>query len=184
MGIREQIQRLDELIAFIENELPEYGERVAATDLAALVADRVINKGEDHTGAAFKPYSVQTVAAWRFWGKSRNQSAEKKVRDLSRRRGALSYSDFRELNNLNTNVKNFEFTGEMWKKFGVVRSSSSSTGFSVSIGGTTAASQLKIDENSAREGVSIVEASETEVATVGRTSQAWLEEQAERILNG
>lgn len=184
MTIREEIQRLEELIRFIEVDLPRYAERVGAIDLAALVADRVINKGEDFRGRAFTPYSTNTVAAWRFWGKSRNQSAEKKVRDLARKKGVLAYDEFRKLNKLNTDKKNFEFTGEMWKKFGVLRADVNSAGFKVIIGGQTKASQDKIDANSQREGVSIIEASESEIATVGRTSLEWLEEQAERILNG
>ena len=108
-------------MAYVTNELPVFAQQVAANDLAALVTNRVVQKGENYLGSAFSPYSKNTVAAWRFWGKSRTQAAERKLRALSRAKGALSYEEFRSLNNLKTDKKNFEFTGEMWRKFGIVK---------------------------------------------------------------
>lgn len=184
MTIREQIEAFEELIQFIENELPKYAETVAASDLAALIANRVINRGENYKGASFKPYSANQIPAYRFWGKSRNQSAEREVRKRSRARGVLSYVEFRELNRLKANKKNFEFTGEMWRKFGVIRSTYSDGRFKITIGGQTPSVQLKIDENSDREGISIIEASQSEIDLITRTTQEWLTAQANRILNG
>lgn len=184
MSIREQIERLDELIDFVENELPNYAHRVAANDLAALVAKRVIETGTNYKGGKFSPYSSNKIPAYKYWGKSRNQTAERKVRNLSKARGALSYGEFRELNNLLTTNKNFEFFGELWRKFGIVSYSNERGRFKIIIGGQTTAAQQKIDENSDREGISIIEASEQEIALIQRTTQAWLEQQADRILNG
>lgn len=184
MDIYEQIRRFDELSSYITNELPKFAQQVAANDLQALVANRVIQKGENYLGVPFSAYSRNTVAAWRFWGKSRTQAAEKRVRALSRARGALSYTDFRELNNLETAKKNFEFTGEMWRKFGIVRVDISGQRFTVSLGGTTPAAQQKIDENSAREGISIIEATPREEQLVQAAVNGWLNRQADRILNG
>lgn len=184
MDIYEQIRRLDELTAYVTNELPIFAQQVAANDLAALVTNRVVQKGENFKGSGFSSYSSKTVAAWRFWGKSRNQTAEKKVRAKSKAQGALSYVEFRELNNLKTDKKNFEFTGEMWRKFGIVRTNISGQDFTISLGGTSPASQTKIDENSAREGISIIEASGTEEIIVQNTVSGWLDRQADRILNG
>lgn len=184
MTIREQIERLDELIDFVENELPNYAHRVAANDLAALIAKRVIETGTNYKGAKFSAYSTNKVPAYKFWGKSRNQTAEKKVRKISRARGALSYSEFRGLNNLLTTNKNFEFFGEMWKKFGVVSYTNNGGNFRVTLGGQTTTAQKKIDENSNREGVSVIEASQREINIIAATTQAWLERQADRILNG
>lgn len=183
MDIYEQIRRLDDLIAYVNNELPVFAQQVAVNDLAALVTNRVVQKGENYLGASFSPYSKNTVAAWRFWGKSRTQAAERKVRALSRAKGALSYEQFRELNNLKTDKKNFEFTGEMWRKFGIVRVDISGGNFKISIGGTSPAAQDKIGENSTREGLSIIEANEAEEALVQKTVSGWIDRQAERILN-
>lgn len=184
MDIYEQIARFDELTEYIKNELPVFAEQVAANDLAALVTNRVVQRGENYLGSQFSPYSRNTVAAWRFWGKSRTQAAERRVRAKSRAKGALSYVEFRQLNNLKTDKKNFEFTGEMWRKFGIVRVQITGDRFKVSLGGTSTAAQDKIDENSKREGLSIIEANEAEKALVQRTVAGWIDRQAERILNG
>jgi len=184
MSIEEQIAKLEQLQDYLRNELPVFAEQVAANDLAALVSNRVIQKGENYLGGQFKPYSTNTVAAWRFWGQSRTQAAEKRVRARSRARGVMSYVEFRGLNNLNTDRKNFQFTGEMWRKFGIVRVQLLGNNFKIRVGGTTPAAQTKIDENSAREGLSIIEANEREIALIQQSTLNWIAEQADRIING
>jgi hypothetical protein len=182
MTLQEQIAHIDRLILFIETELPRYVETVAATDLAALIADRVITTGEDKDGAKFSPYSTNPDNAKNYVGKSRNQSAERKVKALQRAGTALSYKTFRELNNLQSDFKRFEFTGEMWKKFGVIRATLTAERFHIIIGGTTPEAQDKIDSNSDYENQSIIEASRAEVLIVEKTSFYWLEDQSKRIL--
>ena len=183
MSIEDQIRRFENLVQFVDNQLPRYAEQVLATDVIALVTNRVVQKGENFRGTSFKPYSSRTVAAWRFWGQSRTQAAERRIRAISRARGALSYQQFRELNNLKSDKKNFEFTGEMWRKFGIVRSSQIGEKFVISIGGTTPSAQEKIDDNSAREGISIIEASQREETVAQNAALDWLTENAQRILN-
>jgi len=182
MDIYEQIERFDRLLSFVENELPKYAEQVLAVEIANAVSDRVINTGKNYKGGSFKPYSTNLTAAYRFWGLSRTNTAEKKIRKLARDKGALSYKGFRELNNLKTDNKIFEFTGTMWREFGVVKSTKTASGFTIKIGGTKPKSQQKIDENSKREGISIVEASEKEEFEAQQATQAWLENEALRIL--
>ena len=181
-SIRDTIRQFDELLSYVDAGLQDVATAVYGTDLVALVTNRVVQRGETFNGSRFKPYSRRTVAAWRFWGKSRNQSAENKVRAISREGGALSYAEFRGLNNLNTDKKNFEFTGQMWRQFGIVKISVNDGRFKVLIAGTSKDAQQKIDENTEREGVSIIEASqdEREVATEGLRS--WLDQASNRIL--
>jgi len=182
--IEEQIERLEALENFVETQLPVYARQVLANDLVSLVTNRVVQRGENFKGTFFSSYSSKTIAAFRFWGKSRNQTAERKVRALSRAKGVLSYKDFREINNLKSSKKNFEFTGEMWRKFGVIRVETDTNSFSVKIGGTTTASQNKIDDNSEREGISIIEANDFERKLAEKGTSTWIETNAERILNG
>ena len=182
MDIYEQIERFDRLQDFINNQLPVFAEQVAAADLIALVTNRVVQTGKDFKGKPFKPYSVNTIPAYRFWGKSRTQTAEKEVRKISRARGALSYKKFRELNNLRAGKKNFEFTGEMWRKFSVIRVASGKGKVKVTMGGSSSAAQDKIDENSDREGLSIIEASTKEEQIIQGTTSAWLIRNADEIL--
>lgn len=182
MTIDEQIAALDELINYIQIELPKFAEQVAANDLAALVTNRVVQRGENYQGGQFSAYSTKTVAAYRFWGKSRTQAAERRVRAASRSKTSLSYQTFREINNLNTSPKNFEFTGEMWRKFGIVRSVLGPV-FKISLGGTTKAAQDKIDANSQQEGISIIENNPQEELAVQNAISEWLTRQTDRILN-
>jgi len=187
-GLREFIGNIDDLQNYINTELPEYAKQVAVNDVATLVTNRVVQRGENYLGNPFSPYSDKDVAAWRFYGKSRTQAAEKKVRALTKKKGkkkgVLSSKGFRLLNNLKVDKKNFEFTSEMWRKFGLVNFSSVAGGtFKISLGGTTTAAQKKIDANSAQEGLSIIEANDNEKALANRAMLAWLEDQTERILN-
>ena len=194
MDIYSQIQKLEELKSYIATELPVFAEQVLANDLTTLVAKRVIETGVNHLGAPFKGYSTNPIPAYKFWGKSRTQAAEKKVRALARQAAkdkakakassALSYKEFREINNLKTDKKNFEFTGTMWQEFNIVSTSRTETSFRVSMGGTTTDAANKIESHSEREGVSIIEANEAERALAQKATSVWLDEAAERILNG
>ncbi len=78
----------------------------------------------------------------------------------------ISYSEFRSLIGRVNKNKDFQLSGEMWLKFGVKRQQKNEDGFSIFIGGTTELAQNKIDWNSKREGISIVEASKEEHALV------------------
>lgn len=184
MDIYEQIRRFDELIAFVQNELPKYATEVAANDLVALIVNRVINTGKDADGNLFSSYSDNPIAAGKLWGKSRTQAAESKVRALAKAKGALSYKAFRELNNLKTDKKNFEFTGEMFRKFGIIREAGNGSNFVITLGGTTEEAQRKIDANSAQEGADIIAPSKSEEEFIKTSLADWLNYNADRILNG
>tara|TARA_R110000787_G_scaffold97665_4_gene201320 strand:+ start:18686 stop:19237 length:552 start_codon:yes stop_codon:yes gene_type:complete len=183
MTIDEQIKKIDELKKYIKNELPILAQKVLVSDLIALVTNRVTQEGLDFKGSPFKPYSTTAIGAGLFSGKSRTQTAEKKIKLMSKSGLSLSYSQFRKLNNLNTDKKIFEFTGEMWTKFGIVDLSKSDNSISVKVGGRNQASQDKIDFNSSREGISIIENSVTEELIVQQTAQDWLNRQTKRILS-
>ena len=182
MSLRDDIQGIEELIEYIDTELPAFAETVLANDLQALVINRVIQDGENYKGQAFSTYSNNPVPAYKFWGKSRTQAAEKKVRDLSKKKERISYSDFRKLNNLKANRKNFEFTGEMFKKVGVLQTLKLPTGVRVIIGGTTSAAREKLQSNSEREGINILEASDAERQIAFDAAGQWMREQSNRIL--
>ncbi len=181
-SIRDTINSFDELLRYVDNGLKDVAESVYGTDLTALVTNRVVQRGQDFRGRPFKPYSTKTVAAFRFWGRSRNQSAEERVRKISRAGGALSYSEFRGLNNLNTDKKNFEFTGQMWRQFGIVKINVNDGRFKIVIAGTTTDAQKKIDENTEREGISIIEASDGERGVATEGIRAWLDQASNRII--
>lgn len=180
--IKEQIKAIRDAKRFIRNELPKQAKKVAKNDLVALITNRVVQKGESASGAFFSSYSTKQVAAFRFVGKSRINSADKKIRAKAKKGTALSYKEFRKLNNLKSDKKNFEFTNEMWRKFGIVTFASNNGNFSIVLGGRTKASQDKINDNSGREKISIIEASKKEVAIVTKTIKDWLLIEVKNIL--
>lgn len=107
-------RQIDALKARILAELPTQA-KIAGADLAALIKNRVVQTGRNAEGQAFSPYSEKQVPAYLYYGKSRSAQGENRVRAKAKKREGVSYREFRELNNLNTDKKNFEFTGEMWR---------------------------------------------------------------------
>ena len=162
MTFEQAFERLERL----ERELPQRfadAARVAALDLVAAVVDRVVETGHSASGNQFTPYSTLPMQAWRLWGKSTTQAAEKKVRALAREDKTISYAEFRRLNGRPDKFKNFSFTNAMWRDFGVISINLDGTSIEVRIGGKTEQSRRKINENSEREGVNIVEPSADEI---------------------
>lgn len=182
--IEENIKRFDILIEYIEKQLPLKAQAIASNDLVAMVTNRVVQKGKDYRGQTFSAYSNIKIHAKEFIGKSRVASVDKKIQAMAKKNQLISYKEFRELNNLETSKKNFEFTGEMWRKFGVIKFVVSGDNFKIIIGGKTPEAQKKIDENSYSENESIIEANEDERKFYETTLNTWLNNETERILNG
>jgi len=184
MDIRDGMRKVDELIALIETDLPKLAQEVVANDLVALITNRVTIEGKDSKGNKFSDYSDKEVAAANFIDKSRTQSANKKVKELAKAQGALSYKGFRKLNGLKVDKKNFEFTGGMWQGFGVLRVSGTASDYRITMGGKTPDVAKKIAENSYAENVNIIAPSDKEIEMVKDTLSGWLERQLRRVFGG
>jgi hypothetical protein len=147
----------------------------AANDLASAVALRVVQSGETSKGGKFSNYSTDKVYASSFKGKGRSGGADSRITALGR--GAkISYSEFRALNNLNTAPKNFEFTGDMWRNFGVMSIEENGLSVTANIGGLTEDAGKKIAGNSKREGIDIASASKKEEAETKADLAKWISE--------
>jgi hypothetical protein len=72
------------------------------------------------------------------------------------------YAQIRRIEGFSNTRKSFEFTGQMWRGFGVKKQKKTTTKFSIIMGGKTVESQNKIDENSQREGIAIIGMSKQE----------------------
>lgn len=156
-------------IEFIKNELKNNLSdvlRVSGGDVCALVANRVINGGQNNEGDLFTPYSQTKVPAYFYFNRSRSGGADKKVRAAAKKKENLSYSDFRDINNLPTDKKNFSFTNDMWRHFGVTQVNKTPNGWAISIGGLTTDAANKIAWLSGQENRSIVEPSNKEVEII------------------
>lgn len=167
MTIAEAIARIDNierrLRGGLSNELA-----AAGSDLCASIANRVINNGENSDGGSFSPYSTKEVPAFWYVGRSRSGAADNRVRQAAARRETLSYAEFRQINNLPTSPKNFSFTNEMWRGFGVKKAVFTGNEYILTIGGKTQASADKIAWMAGQEGRSIIAPNDQELNRLAR----------------
>lgn len=173
MAVERIIQAINNITSDVQREVEREAYK-AGKDFVALISQRVIQSGKTAQGGSFTPYSTKQVPAFYYFNKSRTDTAEKKVRAKAKKKELLSYKEFREVNNLMATKKNFEFTGEMWRKFDVKGVSVNDNLVQVTIGGTSKASEDKIELMSTLENKSIIEPSQAEKAIVGNYLKTWI----------
>lgn len=158
----------------IAQGLPAKVDAVVKLDLVALVKNRIVQRGEDYQGAPFTPYSTTPVPAWFYFGKGRSASANQAAQRLAKERKFVSYKEWRQINGLNTGIKNFEFTGEMLRSIevqtkkvqtGVVRAV-------IQAGNKAAADKLKW--SSEKEGVNLLLPSDAELKIIRDNLEQWV----------
>jgi hypothetical protein len=173
MEIQQVIDNLSTFEEAVRRELQAVTVK-AANDLASGVALRVVNEGKNAKGGQFSDYSDKKYYASSFKGKNRSGGADARLTALGR--GAkIDYAEYRRLNNLNGSPKNFEFTGDMWRNFGVMNFINSGLSVTANIGGLTENAGDKISGNSKREGYDIAAASEKEELEVKADLEKWIE---------
>lgn len=133
-----------------------------AVDLSAGIRKRVSNDKVNADGTPFGQYSNALLPRWFFYGKSRTNGADQKVRSGNY---FLSYAEFREINGLQSGDIDFLFTGEMWKNTGVVLVENNTDTCLVQIGGQTQRSQDILKWQEPKHG-NIIEPSEKEINDV------------------
>lgn len=122
-GFSDQVQRLLQDARASQREI---NARIAKTALS-LVRDRVINTGIDANGNSFGKYSTNELPGFWFVGKGLSKGADtklaselKKQRKAGNKRPGISYEKWRDMNNLQTDHKDFKFTGDTWKDIDVL----------------------------------------------------------------
>ena len=162
MSVNGQIQRINE----IQQRLLNLTNEVAAegATMCADIADRVINEGKAGDGGGFSPYSTKKVPAYWYVGRSLNAAGDAKIKAAAKNKEGVSYKDFREFNNRPTDKKNFSFSNEMWRGFGVQKVERTGDAYLLVIGGQNKESQEKIDWMSGKEGKSIIAATKAELS--------------------
>ena len=112
MSTDEFFQRLQSTL----NDLRSTREASAlliSKDALALLKRRIINKGQDHNEQKIGDYSTAVVPFWMYKGKEKRRKDA--VERLLQLKGYFaSYRDWREVNGLEIQFKNFSFTGHMW----------------------------------------------------------------------
>lgn len=172
MTLAELQQKIQRARAALANNLEREALRSGA-DIAAVVENRVVSTGRNAEGQPFSPYSDKPVPAFWFYGRSRSNAGEKKVRDAAKKKQGVSYRQFRQFNGLNTGNKNFEFTGEMWQGFGVIGVRQVQPGvYEVTVGGKNERTRSLLGYHEAREGIDITEPSAQEIRQLQTAIQA------------
>jgi hypothetical protein len=165
LNINEVIQQLAVAERLLESGLSEM-LLVEGNTLCANIANRVIERGVGGDGQPFSPYSTKSVPAYLYLNRSRSGSANAKVQAAAKRREPVSYAQFRSFNNLPTDKKNFSFTNDMWRHFGVKKVQGAAGLFKITIGGTSTAASEKIGWLSEQEGRSIITPTQDELGQI------------------
>lgn len=157
-------------------------------DGLAMIKKRVVTDGKNPDGAAYDEYSDNPLPAWYFKGKSRAEQLAggektytnsgfsppyKKMVEQKLKEGAQSfhglgwsYEEWREANNLQTDFKDFSFTGKMWKNIRVILKVNTGKGVIVRIAPTDPDSIQKLEWVEERDG-KVLDFSDAEVRRLG-----------------
>ena len=176
----EAAKRFELLRRMAERELPAFIQQRVAFNAVEDIRERVTLRGQNFRGGQFKPYSRKPILTSGTTEKSKNiwrkyaDSPEKRkqLKWVTIKRGGKNirlfelkggYAQMRRDEDLQTGHKDFEFTTQMWRNFGVKRTSKTNSEFVVTIGGKNVESQKKINANSKREGINIINLSDKEL---------------------
>ena len=189
-------RRFQKLLDMINRELPTFIKETTALNASAAVALRVQQTGKDFRGNSFKPYSTKPILTSGTTSKGKNVwramgSAETRKRGLNwvtiKRQGKNihlfelkgGYKQLRRLEGLQTAHKDFSFSQVMWNSYGVKRTVNTNNEVVVTIGGKTQDSQDRINWNSKREGVEIINISDQELKKLAKN----LDKQIQKYIN-
>ena len=112
MTVQEYILRLKAVKTELDNTR-ESTAMLISQDVLALQKSRIINTGKDDEGKKIGNYSKKVVPVWMYEKKEKRVSNA--VEKLRKKKGNFaSYADWREVNNLPIEFKNFSFTNQMW----------------------------------------------------------------------
>lgn len=146
---------------------------IIALDGLAMLKARVQDDGEKADGSSFKEYSTNDLPAWYYLGKSRGEQLAggsktytrsgysppfKKMVARQAKAGkgfahqGWSYKEWREANNLQTDHKDFSFTGKMWKNIKIKLVRSRTGELQYYIGPNAPDEKQKLEWNEAQQG--------------------------------
>jgi len=196
MTPEEAEKRVQKLLQMINTDFPTFIKERTAHNAVTFIEQRVQNTGKNYLGNSFRPYSTKPILTSGTTAKSKaiwNQLASSKAsrRDLDwvtiKRRGKNvhlfelkgGYKQLRQLEGLQTAHKDFWFTTQMWRGFGVKRILKNKGSMVITIGGKDPESQNKIDRNSKREGVNIINISDQELEKLAKQ----IDQQIQKYIN-
>lgn len=160
----------------------------AGLTMVSQISNRVIDTQTNAKGSKFPRYSDKPVLSSgttergkHVWNKLASSKTKRKQLEWVTVNGHKlfvvpgGYAEIRRLSGeLNTN-KNFFWTGEMWKKFGITKKQRTKTGFRIRLAGLNAEAQKKMDENSRREGINILDLTQQEEKELAQYIDTWID---------
>jgi len=181
----EAARRFELLRKMVGRDMPAFIEQRVGMNAAELIRRRVTMRGENYLGGQFRAYSRKPMLTSGTTEKSRSvwnamAGSKAKRRDLdwvTIKRGGKNirlfelkggYAQLRRLEGLQTGHKDFWFTTQMWRSFGVKRTTRGQSEFIVTLGGKNPESQKKINENSRRENINIINISDQELKLLAK----------------
>jgi len=197
MTPEEAAKRFKRLSQMVARDMPQFITRRIAEDAQEYIRRRVTMQGLNYRGEAFKPYSRKpmltsgtTEKSKLIWTKLASSPEKRKQlqwRTIKHKGKNVrlfilpgGYAQMRSLEaGLQTSHKDFTFTGQMWRGFGVKRISKTKNEFVVTLGGKNVEAQKKIDANSKREGVNIINLSDSETKKLAKT----VDKELQRYIN-
>lgn len=196
MTPEEAERRFKRLSEMVRRDMPQFIQQRVAEDAAELIRRRVTIRGENYLGGQFKPYSRRPILTSGKTEKSNRigtqlASTKSKRRQLQWRtvkhKGKNvrlfilpgGYAQMRRLEGLPTGHKDFTFTTQMWRGFGTKGTSKTNNEFTVTLGGKNVEAQKKINENSKREGINIINLSDHETKLLAKL----VDEELQRYIN-
>lgn len=111
MNIEQFNNSVNTLLSNLSNDLPIINARITRSGLS-LIHNRILNDGID--GAS---YSTNPLPAYFFTGKSISAGGDARVKakNKANKGKGISYVDFRDANNLQTNHVDLRLSGDMWR---------------------------------------------------------------------
>lgn len=119
MDINQFNNSINGLLSELTNDAPIIGARIAQSGLS-LIHDRILNEGIEG-----KTYSTNPLPAFYFIGKSISAGGDAKVKakNKANKYKGISYTEFRDANNLQTSHVDLRLSGDMWRDMAVLESS-------------------------------------------------------------
>jgi len=122
MNIQEFNNSVNAFMSDLESQAPIINAGITRSGLS-LIHNRILNDGIEG-----KSYSTNPLPSFFFTGKSISAGGEAKVKAIEKKNkklgiSGISYSDFRDANNLQTNHVDLRLSGDMWRDMDVLESS-------------------------------------------------------------
>ena len=150
--IKEYIKHIDSVIEKLQDSLETALNEVWAKNMISRITDRVETEGKSAKGGKFSPYDSKYLK-WKQKKKGFKQTD-----------------------------KNFTLTRDMWDRFGVTNTSKTPGFLEVTLSGTNSFAQDKMNWNSEREEISVIDASKEDREAQDAFLQKWLNEFLRREL--